>query len=48
MVTERVFNLPITLSLQPWKVEHVGPATNLRSQLEWRNKKQAVHRLELV
>lgn len=48
IVTERVFNLPVAVPIQPWRIERMGPATVLRSVLEWRNPLQAVHRLDLT
>lgn len=48
VVTERVFNLPVRIEIQPWRIERTGPATLLRSALVWRNPKQAVHTLDLT
>mgnify|MGYP002336224675 CR=1 FL=1 len=48
VVTERIFNLPAPISIQPWDVERTGPATILRSTLEWRTPRQAVHTLDLT
>ena len=48
VVTERTFNLPVAIHIQPWKVERTGPATLLRSSLEWRTPRQAVHTLDLT
>jgi hypothetical protein len=48
VVTERVFNLPTPIHIQPWNVERRGPATHLRSALAWRTPRQAVHTLDLT
>ena len=48
MLTERVFNLPAKIAITPWNIERSGPATGLRSVLEWRTPHQAVHRLDLT
>ncbi|MDP3803368.1 DUF3857 and transglutaminase domain-containing protein [Brevundimonas sp.] len=48
IVTERVFNLPAAISITPWSIERTGPATALRSVLEWRSPRQAVHTLDLT
>ena len=48
VVTERVFNLPVAVPIQPWRIERTGPATLLRSVLEWRTPRQAVHMLDLT
>ncbi len=48
VVTERVFNLPTAIDIRPWKVERMGPATVMRSALEWRSPRHAIHRLELT
>ncbi len=48
VMTERIFNLPTAIHIQPWKVERAGPGTFLRSALEWRNSRQAVHTLDLT
>lgn len=48
VVTERVFNLPTAIEILPWQVERTGPATILRSALEWRTPRQAVHTLDLT
>jgi transglutaminase-like putative cysteine protease len=48
VMTERVFNLPAAIHIQPWKVERAGPGTFLRSALEWRSARQAVHTLDLT
>lgn len=48
VVTERVFNLPVAVPIQPWRIERTGPATILRSALEWRTPRQAVHLLDLT
>lgn len=48
IVTERVFNLPTAVAIEPWSIERTGPATVLRSLLEWRSDRQAVHRLDLT
>ncbi len=48
VVTERIFNLPTAIEIQPWKVERTGPATVLRSALEWRTPRHAVHTLDLT
>lgn len=48
VVTERIFNLPVAIHIQPWKVERTGPGTLLRSSLEWRTQRQAVHVLDLT
>ena len=48
VVTERVFNLPKPIHIQPWSVERRGPVTHLRSALTWRTPRQAVHTLDLT
>ena len=48
VMTERIFNLPAAIHIQPWKVERAGPGTFLRSALEWRSSRQAVHTLDLT
>lgn len=48
IVAERVFNLPTAVAITPWSVERTGPATALRSVLEWRSARQAVHILDLT
>ncbi len=48
IVTERVFNLPAKINITPWRIERSGPATGIRSVLEWRTPQQAVHVLDLT
>lgn len=48
VVTERVFNLPEPLDIQPWRVQQAGPGTVLTSVLEWRGKRQVAHVLDLT
>jgi len=48
VVTERIFNLPVPLNITPWTLEQAGPATFLKSTLEWRTKRQVVHVLDLT
>jgi len=48
VVTERIFNLPAAVAIQPWKVDRTGPATMVRSSLEWRTPRQAAHVLDLT
>lgn len=48
VVTERVFNLPTPIPIEPWTIDRTGPATRLRSTLEWRTSRQAVHTLDLT
>ncbi len=48
VVTERLFNLPTAIDIRPWKVERHGPATVLRSALEWRSPRHAMQTLDLT
>lgn len=48
IITERIFNLPTPIHIQPWSVERAGPATLMRSALEWRSPRLAVHTLDLT
>lgn len=48
IVTERIFNMPVRIAITPWRIERSGPATGIRSVLEWRTPQQAVHVLDLT
>jgi hypothetical protein len=48
ILTERIFNLPVALTIPPWTIERAGPATRVRSALVWLSDRQAVHTLDLT
>lgn len=48
VVTERVFNLPASITLSPWTITEAGPGVELRSRLTRPNDLQAIHQLDLT